>query len=85
MAETLEEIKPEVDLRLIGKNMCQSVRLCPASQYTVCGCMTLDHENHNKNCWDLGGKPCCKRDSFQRCLTCEIYLEACDVSLAESK
>ncbi len=77
MAELIE-IQPEVDLRGVGHNLCQAIRQCPASQYVVCGCTTSGHGNHGKNCWELDGKPCCKRDSFQRCLTCEIYLEACD-------
>jgi len=68
------ELKPpatEVDLRGIGSNLCQEIRECPASQYLVCGCLDT-----KLNCWEIEGKPCCKRDQFERCLSCEVYLEA---------
>lgn len=68
----------DVDLRGIGKNLCQAIRECPASQYLICGCL-----DSGKNCWEITGKPCCKRDEFDRCLSCEIYLEAVEQTQSE--
>lgn len=72
---TATEVAPEglADLRGVGMNLCQATRLCPASQYLVCGCLET-----GRNCWEIEGKPCCKRDDFERCLTCEIYLAAAE-------
>lgn len=67
------------DLRTLGVNVCASVRICPASQYLVCGCPET-----GLNCWDVVGKPCCKRDLFERCLTCEIYLGALETAEAKA-
>ena len=71
MSNTDIQIENLPDLRGIGTNLCQEARLCPASQYLVCGCLET-----GRNCSEIEGKPCCKRDDFERCLTCEIYLIA---------
>jgi len=56
----------------VGENRCQQIRLCPASQYLICSA----YLDGSLNCWEIAGKPCCKRDDFARCLDCFIYLRA---------
>ncbi|NCO42629.1 MAG: hypothetical protein COZ06_31505 [Armatimonadetes bacterium CG_4_10_14_3_um_filter_66_18] len=71
MGDFTKPAATDVDLRGIGRNLCQPIRECPASQYLVCGCLET-----GQNCWDIEDKPCCKRDEYERCLSCEIYLAA---------
>jgi hypothetical protein len=56
----------------LGENRCQQARLCSASQYLICEA----YREGTLNCWEVEGKPCCKRDAFARCEECFVYLRA---------
>ena len=62
------------------KKLCFEIRHCPASMYLSCPALDA-----NLNCWETDEKPCCRRNDFERCKECEVYLTHLGYTPAEIK
>lgn len=52
-----------------SRRLCFEIRHCPASMYLSCPALVA-----GRNCWEATDKPCCRRNSLERCRECEVYL-----------
>ncbi len=48
---------------------CQVIQQCPREKYMNCPAFLA-----GKNCWQVSGVLCCKRNIKNRCQDCKVYL-----------
>jgi len=53
-----------------GKVHCSDIIRCPASHYLICQAYS-----EGKLCFEVAGKPCCKRNDPRRCFKCWVFVE----------
>ncbi|MDI6786080.1 MAG: hypothetical protein QMD92_05155 [bacterium] len=51
---------------------CLDVKGCSAGYYLKCPAFKA-----GKSCWEVPNVPCCKRNDFERCKECSVYIRAC--------
>ncbi|MFA4016190.1 MAG: hypothetical protein RUDDFDWM_001293 [Candidatus Fervidibacterota bacterium] len=49
---------------------CSDIIRCPASYYLTCPAYATQ-----KACFEVVGKPCCKRNDIRRCVKCWVFIE----------
>lgn len=52
------------------KTHCSDIIRCPASYYLTCPAYATQ-----KACFEVVGKPCCKRNDIRRCVKCWVFIE----------